>query len=132
MTKQSVHQHPLFKRYQHLRNRLRHHEPDMPCDWDRFRDFANDIEAHLGLPPGPGYYLHRVKPERGWTLKNLVWATRSEILLNLKWTKVFTYKRKKWTIKEFADHLDKNPSTIHRRMSMGWTPRQCAEHYGKI
>lgn len=130
--KQSVHQHPLFKRYQHIRAQLLHHEPDTPCDWTCFRDFANDIEAHLGLPPGPGYYLHRVKLERGWRLNNLVWATRKQILLNVKWTRVFTYKRKKWTTKEFANYLGLDNSTINRRLKMGWTPKQCAEHYGKI
>ena len=102
----------------------------MPCDWTKFRDFARDIEAHLGLPPGPSYYLHRIKLERGWTLKNLRWATRQEVLLDTKWTRLFTYKGKKWTTQEFADHLGVDYTTIHRRFKMGWKPKQCAEYYG--
>ena len=130
--KTSTEQHPLFKRYQHIRSRLKHHEPNMSCDWTKFRDFAQDIEAHLGLPPGRGYYLHRIKLERGWTLNNLVWATRQQVLLDTKWTKTFTYKGKKYTMKQFADYLGVNYATISRKMKSGWTARQCAEHYGTI
>lgn len=128
----TIHNHPLGKRFQHIRGRLRHHEPNARCDWDNWRDFARDIEHELGLPPGPGYYLHRIKIERGWTLNNLMWATRQEVLVNTKWTKLFTYKRKKWTTQEFADHLGRNYATIHRRFKAGWTPRQCEEYYGTL
>ena len=78
--------HPLWNSWRYIQDSLAHYPTrdgitakklNLDCDWTRFQDFRDDLEAHLGLPK-KNQQLVRKNMKVGWRLNNLHYATRKQ------------------------------------------------------
>jgi hypothetical protein len=82
--------HPLYGRWGQIKQTIYNpNSADYPRNggagigiyepWNEFANFENDINALLGLQPGPGYKLARKDQKKDWEPKNIEWALQSTI-----------------------------------------------------
>lgn len=132
MKKKPVTQHPLWNKWRNIVQCLSDYNmPDshrakqrgLKCDWTNFRDFADDVEAKLGLPKR-GEELVRKDFLRGWHLNNLTYAKPKVKGSRLVHTIKLRYKGKTYCAKHLAEKVGVNYHTFRNRLKRGWTVKE--------
>lgn len=118
-----VSQHPLWRRYTNLRERLKR-QPQTPVEpWQNFWEFAQDIEYHLGLPPSPQHKLHRRNLSQGWVIGNLCWALQPEVVGNSEHAIRITYKHRTQCLKAWSKELNLSYDVLLQQYHRGMPAR---------
>lgn len=129
MKTQSVHGHPLYRRWTHIRacminaqyRKNNHIEDDVnDCEWTDFWSFAEDIEAVLGPPPTDKHVLNRKNTNKGWRLSNLRWTTRQGVGRGQRTTIQIKYKGKTQCLTEWCEELNISYWTARRQYNQGY------------
>lgn len=88
---------------------------------ERWRsDFANFL-ADMGPRPSRGHSIDRINVEGNYEPGNCRWATSSEQARNKRTTRNITVNGETRCITEWAASMGANMSTIHRRLTSGWS-----------
>jgi len=91
----------------------------------RWRDF-NKFYEDMGEAP-EGMSLDRIDNETSYCKVNCRWASGKTQHNNKRTNRVVTYKRKKYTLSELAQHVRMNPKTLWVRLQRGATVAEAVE-----
>lgn len=135
MKQKPVTKHPLWNKWRYMQQCLSDWDiPDayrakkrgLQCDWSNFRDFADDVEAKLGLPKR-GEELVRKNFLKGWHLNNLTYAKPKIKGSRLTHAYRLKYKGKTYCAKHLAAKTGKCYWTVLRRIRNGWSVKDAVE-----
>ena len=128
--------HPLYRKWTNIREifiRPAHKQYEIAqaqgwvCSWERFEDFARDVEAHLGLPL-PGQMLIRRDQSRGFTLDNLVYGDAYIRGNKQRTCRRITIGSQTLTLKEWSDLLGIPYTRVYSRLrNYGWRVEEALE-----
>ena len=129
--------HPLYRRWAHMRqcvynqNHADYHTVGargigIGPEFDEFWDYADLIETHLGLAPGPSniWKLARKDQSKDYTIKNMEWSKSKQVGRRLIYGHYLKYKNKKQSLRDWADEIGINFHTLLSRKQRGWTSAQ--------
>ncbi len=85
-------------------------------EWLKFENFYND----MGDRP-ENKSLDRIKNNKGYYKENCRWATRKEQQNNTRYNYLIEYNGKVQNMKQWAEELNINYSTIQNRIKRGWS-----------
>lgn len=76
---------PVYSQWKNIRDQLRNPGnsmyrflKDLPCDWQKFREFRDYVLSELGPQPTPEHILSRRDLTLGFVEGNLEWTTRRD------------------------------------------------------
>lgn len=90
--------------------------------WNSFEVFLND----MGCCP-KGYWLDRENNNLGYGPNNCRWATPTEQARNTRRNKFLTLNGQTLTVAEWSEKTGINQSTLHTRMKIGLSDKDCLE-----
>ena len=122
--------HPLWNQYRNIRQMC--YNPNnasyphigaqgITCAWDKFWDFSEDIEKHLGDRPDDTHCLIRKDQTKNYDINNLEWGTPKERGNRMFYCKYYKYKGKSLTLSQWADEYGINSGRVYDRIKRGWT-----------
>lgn len=74
----------------------------------------------LGKRPAPGYSVDRIDNNRGYTPKNVRWATRKTQQLNRRSNRILAAFGKSQPLTIWAEEYGVHPRTLASRVAKGW------------
>jgi hypothetical protein len=89
-------------------------------DWKGEQGFVNFYD-HMGLPPTPEHQLDRVNPFGHYEPGNVIWATKTENMNNMR-----VHHRGDGRFKKLAIENGINPRTYYKRVRKGWNMKLAA------
>lgn len=84
--------------------------------WDKFENFYEDMKTGYKK----GLAIDRIDNNGGYSKENCRWATPTENARNRNKTHKFDYKGKSYTLKEIAELMGLNYSSVRKRFYSGW------------
>lgn len=89
---------------------------DVCLEWrNSFETFVED----MGTRPGPEYSIDRVDNHKGYSKANCRWATKLEQMTNTRHNTRVRIDGMSLTVRELADYLGLNYSTVRSRVQKG-------------
>lgn len=86
-------------------------------EWLAFENFVND----MGLRPGKKYSIERIDNNKGYSLKNCVWATNKQQSNNRMSNRKIEFNGMIKTITEWEKYLKFPRTLIFQRLKLGWS-----------
>jgi hypothetical protein len=84
--------------------------------WMKYTNFITD----MGRRPAPHLTVDRIDNDKGYSLKNCRWATRSDQMNNHRRTRRITYRGRTQTLKAWSEETGLRRGLIARRIHDGW------------
>jgi hypothetical protein len=94
------------------------------CDeWGTFDRFESDVLRLIGPRPSTNYTLDRIDNNGNYEPSNIRWATQSEQVRNSSTVRLITIDGETKCLQAWADDSGVSPSTISKRIELGWLKR---------
>jgi hypothetical protein len=132
-----VKQHPLYRCWAHMRQCVYNTKNSDYCrigglgigigpEFEEFWDYADLIETRLGPRPGSGrnWKLARKDQTKDFTIDNMEWSSSTQVGRRLNYVHYLTYKKRRQTLRDWAEETGINFNTLISRADRGWTPAQ--------